>query len=73
MDRFRGAVENREARMNFVEYWAHFVRTHTDQEWGSQHANFINALMQNAKSYPFSAEQYLKMKREPIGKSRLKC
>ena len=35
--------KNAEERMNFVDYWAEYVRTHTDKEWGSQQAVLINS------------------------------
>ncbi|MBS3074058.1 hypothetical protein J4447_01240 [Candidatus Pacearchaeota archaeon] len=28
--------DNREDRMNFVKYWAEYVRTHSDKEWSRQ-------------------------------------
>ncbi len=71
MERLKSSADNREARMHFVDYWAEFVRTHSDQEWGSQHTKFINALMQNSRFLPFSARQYLEMKGEKIAPSHL--
>lgn len=70
MDKLKSSADNREARLLFVDYWAEFVRTHSDQEWGSQQASFINALMKNAGHYPFSAQKYLEMKGERIALSR---
>ena len=69
MKKLESSLDNLQARMNFVEYWADFVRTHSDQEWGNQHTKFINALMQSAKKYPFTPRKYLEMKGEPVGKS----
>lgn len=28
--------DNQEDRLNFVKFWANFVRTHTDEEWSEQ-------------------------------------
>ena len=54
---------NEEDRMNFVNYWADYIKSHP-QEWAIQHNQFINAMMENAKHYPLTAEEYLKMKGE---------
>ncbi len=55
---------NKEDRMNFVEYWADFVRTHSDQAWSRQQNIIINSQMQNARHYPLTPEQYLTIKGE---------
>ncbi len=41
---------NREERMNFVEFWAEFVRTHSDKEWSRQQNNLINSLIPDVES-----------------------
>lgn len=64
MEFLKSSHDNRIARLLFVDYWADFVKTHTDEEWGRQHTDFINSLMQNAKHYPLTAKQYLKIKEE---------
>ena len=61
---------NSEDRINFVEYWADFVRTHPDKEWGKQQRVLINSMMQNAKQFPLSAEEYLKLKGEVFGRRK---
>ncbi|MBI4452882.1 hypothetical protein HY637_05620, partial [Candidatus Woesearchaeota archaeon] len=53
-----------EERMNFVEYWANYVRTHSDKEWSRQQNVLINSLMQNAKNSKMTPQQYLKIKGE---------
>ncbi len=58
----RPGKNNREERMNFVEYWADYVRTHPDKEWSRQQNILINSLMQNAKNLKMSPKEYLKMK-----------
>lgn len=58
------AESNNEDRMNFVVFWANYVKSNSDKVWGEQHKKFVNAMMQSAKHYPFTAEQYLKMKGE---------
>jgi len=67
MEKLKPSLNNAESRMNFVDYWANFVRTHSDKEWGEQHTRFINSLMLSAKSYPFTPRKYLEMKKEKIG------
>ena len=55
---------NKDDRLNFVEYWANYVRTHPDKEWSSQQNVLINSLMQNAKNSKLTPKQYLKIKGE---------
>jgi len=64
MEKLNPGRNNEEARMNFVKYWAKFVRINTDQKWGKQHTAFINSMMQNANNYPFSPKTYLELKGE---------
>jgi len=70
MEKLKGSNDNREARMNFVTYWAKYIRSNPDSVWGEQHKSFINSLMQIAKHYPFSPRQYLEMRGEKVGKGR---
>ena len=55
---------NKEDRMNFVEYWANYVRTHSDEEWSRQQNIVIDSQIQNARNSKLSAEEYLKIKGE---------
>lgn len=64
------AKSNEEDRMNFVVFWADFVRDNPDAVWGKQHKIFVNAMMQNAKHYPLTVEQYLKIKEEKYNPKR---
>ena len=34
---------NREDRLNFVKYWANYVKTHSDQNWSEQQNILINS------------------------------
>ncbi len=34
---------NEEDRINFVRYWANFVRTHADEEWSEQQNVLIDS------------------------------
>lgn len=54
-------------RMEFIEYWARFMKEHP-REAGIQHTAFINAIMSHAKGYPFSPKEYLAMKGEPCSR-----
>ncbi len=58
--------DNREDRMNFVEYWAEYVKTHSDKEWSRQQNILINSQIQNARSNRLSREDYLKIKEKQI-------
>ncbi len=35
--------DNKEDRLNFVKYWAKYVRTHSDKEWSEQQNILINS------------------------------
>ena len=56
--------DNKEERINFVEYWAEYVRTHPDEEWSKQQNVLINSLMQNAKNSKLTPKEYLRIKGE---------
>ena len=56
--------DNKEERMNFVKYWADYVKTHSDKEWSRQQNILINSLMENAKNSKLTPQQYLKIKGE---------
>jgi len=34
---------NEEDRMNFIEFWVEYMKTHTDKEWSEQQNDVINA------------------------------
>ena len=55
---------NKQYREWYVKFWANYVRTHKDSEWGRQQNVFINSLMQGAKQSKISAKDYLKIKGE---------
>ena len=56
--------DNKEERMNFVEYWADYVKTHPDKDWSRQQNVLINSIMQNAKNSKLTKEEYLRIKGE---------
>lgn len=54
---------NREDRMNFVEYWAEYVRTHPDKDWSRQQKVLIDSQIKNARELkPLSVKEYLEIK-----------
>ncbi len=53
--------ENQKERMEFVVFWAKYVRTHPAKDWSHQQNVIINS---NLKSANMTKEQYLKMKGE---------
>lgn len=34
---------NKEERLNFVKYWAHYVKNHDDEEWSEQQNLLIDS------------------------------
>lgn len=64
MEYLKAGKNNKEDRLNFVKYWANYVRTHSDNEWSRQQNVLINSIMQNAKNSKLTKEQYLKIKGE---------
>ena len=56
--------DNREERMNFVEYWAEYVRTHPSKEGSRQQNVIINSQIQSARSVKLTPRQYLEIKGE---------
>lgn len=40
---------NREDRLNFVEFWANYVRTHSDEEWSRQQNVLIDSVIKETR------------------------
>ena len=51
--------ENNKERMEFVELWAEYVRTHNDKVWSRRQNVIINSALKSAN---YTKEQYLKLK-----------
>ena len=34
---------NEEDRMNFIEFWAEYIRTHSDEDWSKQQKVLIDS------------------------------
>ena len=55
------AEKNNKERMELVEKWAEYVRTHSDKDWSRQQNVIINSAL---KSASMTKEEFLKMKEE---------
>mgnify|MGYP001568329465 FL=1 len=56
--------DNWEERMNFVVYWANYVKNHSDREWSRQQNVIIDSQIKNARNIKMTVEKYLKLKGE---------
>ena len=48
-------------RLDFICYYAKWVKSVPNEVWSRQQAEFINSLMMNSKNFMLSPEEYLKM------------
>lgn len=64
MKKLKVGKDNKEDRMNFVEYWAEYVRTHEDKDWSEQQRILIDSQIKNARKVKLSVKDYLKVKGE---------
>jgi hypothetical protein len=48
-------------RIEFVRFYADWVKSVDNKVWSSQQAKFINSLMTNAKNFQLTKEEYLDM------------
>ena len=55
---------NQEDRMNFVKYWADYVKNNPDEVWSKQQNVLINSQIQNARYSNLSRKDYLNLKGE---------
>ena len=42
--------DNKEDRINFVKYWAEYIRTHSDKDWSKQQNMLINSQIKASQS-----------------------
>ncbi len=61
--------DNQKERFWFIDQWAEFVRTHSDQDWSAQQNVIINSALRTAS---MTKEQYLAMKKEPKSRRQRK-
>ena len=64
MKKLKVGRNNKEDRMNFVEYWAEYVRNNPDEVWSKQQNFLINSQIRNSKNFKLSGKEYLKIKGE---------
>ena len=57
----RFVEKNNAERLKFIDFWAEYVRTHSDKEWSRQQNIIINSCLRSAQ---MTREQYLRMKAE---------
>jgi len=49
-------------RIKFIKRYVEWLKKTPNEVWSAQQAEFINALLENAKNFPLSKEEYLRMK-----------
>lgn len=50
MKKLKPGKNNEEDRMNFVRYWAEYVRTHDDEDWSKQQKVIIDSQLESSKN-----------------------
>ena len=63
--RLKPGKTNKEDRINFVDYWADFVKKNPDKVWSKQQNILINSQIKNARNSKISIKFYLEIKRKP--------
>ena len=53
--------KNLKERLDFIHYYAKWVKSMPNNVWSKQQAMLINAFMQNCKNFKMNAKEYLKM------------
>ena len=46
---------NREDRLNFIEFWANYIKTHKDEVWSKQQNFLINSQIKNARDFSINS------------------
>jgi len=64
MQKLKPDKDNKQERMNFVEYWAEFVKNNPDKVWSKQQNLLINSQIKNAQNFKISRKDYLEMKKK---------
>ncbi|MBU0628357.1 MAG: hypothetical protein KKC75_04150 [Nanoarchaeota archaeon] len=64
MENLKVSKDNKESRMNFVKYWADYVRSHPDKVWSRQQNILINSQLQGARALKLTPKDYLRVKGE---------
>ncbi len=55
-------------RLEFVRFYAGWVKSMPNEVWSKQQAMLINSMMENAKNFMLSGEVYLESKEKRKGK-----
>lgn len=53
--------KNRKERLKFVDFWANYVRTHSDRDWSKQQKMLIDSQIQGARKQLISLKDYLEI------------
>ncbi|MFH1592637.1 MAG: hypothetical protein ABIB47_04705 [Candidatus Woesearchaeota archaeon] len=62
MKKLKPGRDNKEDRMNFVDYWANYVKNNPDEVWSEQQKVIIDSQIRNARACKLSVGRYLKIK-----------
>ena len=49
-------------KIDFIKLYVEWLKKTPNEVWSAQQAEFINALLENAKNFPLSKKEYLRMK-----------
>jgi len=64
MQKLKTDKDNKQERMNFVEYWADFVKNNPDKIWSKQQKILIDSQIENARNFKISRKDYLEIKKK---------
>lgn len=53
-------ASNQRQREEFIDFWVHYMKTHSDQEWSRQQNVLINSVLKS--STKMSREEYARSK-----------
>jgi hypothetical protein len=45
MEKLIASKNRRQDRLNYVKYWAEYIKTHSDEEWSRQQNILINSII----------------------------
>ena len=66
LDRERNLLQ----RLEFVRFYARWVKSVPNEVWSEQQAVIINSMVKNARNFMMSVEEYLELKKERLKQSR---
>lgn len=64
MQKLKPDKDNKQERMNFIEYWAEFVKNNPDKVWSRQQKLLIDSQIKNAQGFKLSRKDYLEIKKK---------